>query len=198
MKLLCKFVIAAIIAFGFFPWTSSQAAAVTPAGQLQETWGQIVVILKSARFDSEPEIDAFRTKVMEVVTPRFDFAEMAERCLGTHWTERTAEEREQFVKIFATMLARSYIGGIRSYKESTVFYTREVNDATDAEIDTRIAAKGAQDLFVTYKMHLIEQDWKVYDVVIDQISLIGNYRAQFRRVLTQSSFENLIRIMKEK
>jgi len=179
-------------------WNPPASTGITPAGQLQETWEQIVLILKSARFDSEPEIDAFRIKVMQIIIPRFDFAEMAKRSLGAHWADRTAEEQEQYVKLFMAMLARSYIGGIREYKDSTVLYTRESNDANRAEIDTKIVTKGAKDLFVSYRMHFVEENWKVYDVIIDDVSLIDNYRAQFHRVIAHSSFEGLIRIMKER
>jgi phospholipid transport system substrate-binding protein len=123
---------------------------------------------------------------------------MAKRYLGDYWKDRTGEEREEFVKLFAAMLARSYIGGVRSYNGSTIFYTREVGDTNDAEVDPKIVSSGAKDLLVNYKMHFIEEDWKVYDVVIDDISLVGNYRAQFRPVIGQSSFQDLIRMMKGK
>jgi len=198
MNRACKITTAAILFMGSSLWNPPASTGITPAGQLQETWEQIVLILKSARFDSEPEIDAFRIKVMQAIIPRFDFAEMAKRSLGAHWADRTAEEQEQYVKLFMAMLARSYIGGIREYKDSTVLYTRESNDANRAEIDTKIVTKGAKDLFVSYRMHFVEENWKVYDVIIDDVSLIDNYRAQFHRVIAHSSFEGLIRIMKER
>ena len=71
---------------------------------------------------------------MQVVTPRFDFGEMSKRCLGSYGEARTGEEREEFVKLFAAMLARAYIGGIRSYKDSNVLYTREAKDTNGAEV----------------------------------------------------------------
>jgi phospholipid transport system substrate-binding protein len=95
-------------------------------------------------------------------------------------------------------LARSYIDGIRSYENSTVLFTREWNNANSAEVDTKIVTNGAKDLVVSYKMHLIDDDWKVYDVIIDDISLVDNYRSQFHRVIMRSSFEDLLRILKEK
>ena len=179
-------------------WAPWESTANTPTRQLQETWEQIVVILKSARFDSAQEIDAFKTKVMQVITPRFDFAEMAKRCLGPHWEARTREERDEFVELLTATLAKSYVGGMRSYQDSTVLFTRESNNSHNAEVDTKIVGNGAKDVSVNYKMHFVEENWKVYDVIIDDISLIGNYRAQFHRVITQSSFEALIRLMKEK
>jgi len=189
--------IAAILFLASSLWNPPDSTAITPTGQLQDTWEQIVVILKSARFDSKAEIDAFGANV-QVVSPRFDFAEMAKRCLGPHWGNRTPEERQEFVTLFATTLARSYIGGIRSYENSTVLFTREWNNANSAEVDTKIVTNGAKDLVVSYKMHLIDDDWKVYDVIIDDISLVDNYRSQFHRMIMRSSFEDLLRILKEK
>lgn len=193
-----KIIIAGMLFFASSLWEPRDAAAITPAGRLQETWEQIVVILKSARFDSKAEIDAFRIKVMRVVSPRFDFAEMAKLCLGSHWESRTRDEREEFVTLFAATLAKSYVGGMRSYENSTILYTREFNDATSAEVDTRIVNNGAKDLLVNYKLHFSDADWKVYDVVIDDISLVDNYRSQFNRVIARSSYAELVRILKEK
>jgi len=82
---------------------------------------------------------------MQVVWPRFDFAEMAKRCLGAHWGERSREEREEFVQLFAATLSRSYIGNIRSYENATVLFTRESSDANDAEVDTKIVTDGTID-----------------------------------------------------
>jgi phospholipid transport system substrate-binding protein len=193
-----RIITATILLLASSSWNPPASIAITPAERLQETWEQIVLILKSARSDTEAEIDDFRINVMQVIIPRFDFAEMARRCLGTQWEKRTPAEREEYVKLFVAMLARSYIGGIRDYKDSTVLYTRELNDANRAEVNTRIVSSGAKDLLVTYKMHFVEQDWKVYDVIIDHVSLIDNYRVQFHRVIARSSFEGLIRMMKER
>jgi len=188
----------AMLFWGVHLSNPSLSMAVTAKEQLQETWEQIVLVLKSARFDSKAEIDAFRIKIMAVISPRFDFAEMAKRSLGSHWAERSGEEREEFVNLLADTLARSYIGGIRSHENATVVYMRESNDMTNAEVETKIVTNGTKDLIVSYKMHLVEQDWRIYDVVIDDISLVDNYRSQFHRVITQSSYQGLVRLMKEK
>jgi phospholipid transport system substrate-binding protein len=193
-----SFIAAAVLVAEILLSNPPAFSAITPATQLQQTWEQIVVILKSASFNSEAAIDSFRIKVMQAINPRFDFAEMAKRCLGARWGKLTTQEREEFVPLFVAMLARSYVESMRSYKDSTVVYARELSDAHNAEVDTRIVTKGADDLLVSYKMHLVDDDWKVYDVIIDHISLISNYRAQFHRVITQSSFDELLRMMKEK
>jgi phospholipid transport system substrate-binding protein len=172
--------------------------AVTAAEQLRETWQQIVLILKSARLDSESETAFIRTKIMQVVWPRFDFAEMAKRCLGPHWGERSAEERDEFVKAFGAMLSRAYIGNIPAYENAHVLFTRESNETDDAEVDTKIVTDGSKDLFVNYKLRRVDADWKIYDVIIDDISVLANFRSQFQRVIARSSFAELLRIMREK
>lgn|SRR5262245_21523449 len=198
MGLTRRLFVAAMLFSASFLLNPRPSVAVTPAGQLQETWTQIVLVLKSARFDSKEEIDSFRIKIMAAVSPRFDFAEMAKRSLGSHWAQRSREEKTEFINLLANTLARTYITGIRSHEDATVVYLRESNDSGNAEVATKIVANGAKDLAVLYKMHLVETDWKIYDVVIDDISLTENYRSQFHRVITQSSFEDLLRIMKEK
>ena len=89
-------------------------------------------------------------------------------------------------------------GQYTAYTNQRVVYTREFKDTNYAEVDTKIITEQAKDVFVNYKLHLVNNDWKVYDVVIDNVSLINNYRSQFNRVIARSSFENLVRMMKDK
>ena len=92
------------------------------------------------------------------------------------------------------------VGNIESYSNHKIIYEREVNDTNYAEVNTSILAGRDKDgeLSINYKLHLVNEDWKVYDIVVDNISLVNNYRSQFRRVIAQSSFENLVRVMNEK
>jgi phospholipid transport system substrate-binding protein len=108
---------------------------------LRETWEQIVALIQLARFNSEPGIDDFKLKVTEVVAPRFDFSEMAQRCLGDHWEKRSREEREEFVKLFTGNLSTAYVDNIRSYENARVVFTRETNDASSAEVDTKLSQR---------------------------------------------------------
>ena len=174
------------------------STAATPAAQLQGTWGQITEIFESARFDSEAGIEAFRTKLMLVVWQRFDFAEMAKRALGPYWEARTPAEKREFVALLANTLAKSYVSGIRSNKNLDVLHTRELTEKEYAEVDTRVITGETKDLVVNYKLHYADNDWKVYDVVIDDIGIIANFRSQFHRIILRSWFADLLRVMKEK
>jgi phospholipid transport system substrate-binding protein len=95
-------------------------------------------------------------------------------------------------------LGRSYADSIESYTSQNVLYTRELEDNNYAEVDTKIVADKRADLSINYKLHSVNNEWKVYDVVIENISLVNNYRSQFDRVIARSSFEDLVRIIKAK
>jgi phospholipid transport system substrate-binding protein len=198
MKRACTIATLTLLVLGSSVRDPLHSATGTPAGQLRQTWEQIVVLIQSARVNSDSGIDDFKLKVTEVVAPRFDFVEMAQRCLGNHWENRSPEEREEFVKLFTGNLSRAYVDNIRSYENATVVFTRETNEASSAEVDTKIIMNGGQDLLVNYKLRLVDSDWKIYDFFVDDVSLITNLRSQFHRIIARSSFAELLRIMKEK
>jgi phospholipid transport system substrate-binding protein len=102
------------------------------------------------------------------------------------------------VTIFAAMLGRSYADNIESYTSRNVLYTRESENQSYAEVDTKIVTENRPPLSINYKLQSVNKEWKVYDLVIEDISVVNNYRSQFDRVITRSSFEELVRTMKEK
>jgi phospholipid transport system substrate-binding protein len=118
--------------------------------------------------------------------------------LGPHWGRRTGEEQREFVKIFTALLGRTYTARIESYASQTILYTREIEDKDYAEVDTKIVIDKREELSINYKLHSVANEWKVYDLVIENISVVNNYRSQFDRVIARSSFEELVRVMKEK
>ena len=169
-----------------------------PTDQVRGTVDKVLTIVRSSHPTSKAQIDAQRAQLIEVIYPRFDFAEMAKRSLGPHWAGRTPEEQREFVTIFAAMLGQSYANNIESYTSQNVLYTRETEDQSYAEVDTKIVAEKRQSITINYKLHSINQEWKVYDLVIEDISVVNNYRSQFDRVIARSSFEDLVRAIKEK
>jgi phospholipid transport system substrate-binding protein len=95
-------------------------------------------------------------------------------------------------------MGRAYVENIESYTDQNVLYTREVVDKDYAEVDTKIVADKRADLSINYKLHSVGKEWRVYDLVIEDISVVNNYRSQFNRVIARSSFAELVRTMKEK
>jgi phospholipid transport system substrate-binding protein len=172
--------------------------ADSPTEQVRATVDKVLTILRSSNLKSEAQRNDMRSRLAQVINPRFDFTEMAKRSLGPHWARRTAEEQQEFVKIFAGLLRRSYADNIESYSTQNVLYTREVEDKNYAEVDTKIVADKREDVSINYKLHNVNKEWKIYDLVIEDISVVNNYRSQFDRVIAKSSYIDLVRMMKEK
>ena len=182
----------------FYLSVSFPARAGTSTEQLRSAVDGVVAILNNPNLKSEARREERLAQLRRVIHARFDFAEMAKRSLGPHWQRRTPEERQEFVKIFANLLEKSYVDTIESYNGEKVVYTNEVQEKGYAEVDTKVVSKKGEQFSVNYKMHLVNEGWKVYDVVIENISLVNNYRSQFNRTITTASYEELVRRMKGK
>jgi phospholipid transport system substrate-binding protein len=169
-----------------------------PTEQVRATVEKVLAIVRNPNLRSEAQKENLRAQLAKVIYPRFDFAQMAKRSLGPHWGRRTSEEQREFVKIFSALLEKSYVDRIESFTTQTILYTREVQDTNYAEVDTKIVTDNREGLSINYKLHSMNNEWKVYDLVIENISLVNNYRSQFDRVIARSSFEDLVRIVKEK
>ena len=129
---------------------------------------------------------------------RFDFNEMAKRSLGTEWKKRSPEEKKEFVQLFTSLLENAYLDKIESYNGEKVQYLNERQEKDFSEVNTKVFGNRGEEFSLDYRLHNINGDWKVFDVVIENISLVNNYRAQFRRVLARSSFGELVQTMKQK
>jgi phospholipid transport system substrate-binding protein len=178
-----------------------QAVAVSagePTEQLRQTIDGLVGVLKSSEFKGEGKAKERRQKLREIIYPRFDFTEMAKRALGSHWQRRSPEEQKEFVKLFTALLEEAYLDTIESYKGEKVQYLNERLDQNFAQVDSKISDPQGQEYSVNYRLHNAGSEWKVYDVIIENISLVNNYRAQFNRILGKSSYEELISALREK
>jgi phospholipid transport system substrate-binding protein len=176
----------------------SPSRADGPMEQVRATVEKVLTILRNPNLKSQAQQKNLRAQLGQAIYPRFDFAEMAKRSLGPHWGPRSLEEQQEFVKIFAAMLEKSYVDRIESYSSQNILYTREVEDANYAVVDTKIVTDNREKLSINYKLHSVNKEWKVYDLVIEDISVVNNYRSQFNRVIVRSSFEDLVRMMKDK
>ena len=173
-------------------------AAGAPTDQIRQTVDRLLAILNDPQLKGEQKKNERRQKLKEVLYQRFDFTEMARRSLGSEWRRRTPEEQKEFVKLFTELLERSYLDKIESYSGEKVLYLKDREDGNYAEVETKIVDKKGQEYSVDYRLHKVNGDWKVYDVIIEDVSLVGNYRSQFSRVLAKSSFDELLKTMKEK
>jgi phospholipid transport system substrate-binding protein len=173
-------------------------AAGVPGDQVRQTTDKLVAIIKDPQLKGESKKNERRDKLKELIYQRFDFTEMAKRSLGSEWRRRSPEEQKEFVKLFTGLLERAYLDQLESYSGEKIQYLKEREDDNYAQVETKIIDKKGQEFSVNYRLHNRNGDWKVYDVVIEEISLVNNYRAQFKRALAKSPYENLVNRMKEK
>ena len=178
-----------------FPVASTAGSATE---QVRATVDRVLTIVRNPNAKSKAQIEAQRAQLVELISPRFDFSEMAKRSLGRHWAGRTPDEQREFVKVFAALMGRSYADNIESYTTQNVLYIHEREDQNYAQVDTKIVAENGSPLSVNYKLHSVDKEWKIYDLVIEDISMVNNYRSQFDRIIARSSFAELVRTMKEK
>jgi phospholipid transport system substrate-binding protein len=174
------------------------ANAGVPTDQVRTTVDQVLAILQDPSLKLESKKKDRRDQLRRVIFARFDFTEMARRSLGAEWRRRSPAEQQEFVGIFTDLLQDNYIGTIEAYSGDKVGYNREILDKDNAEVQTTLTTRGEATYSINYRLHLLGKDWKVYDVVIENISVVNNYRSQFSRVISKSSYEELVRAMKEK
>ena len=167
--------------------------AGAPSDQTRATIEKVLAILKDPAAKSER-----RERLRQVIYPSFDFAEMAKRSLGPHWQRRSSAEQQEFVKLFTDLVESSYVDAIDSYDGEKVVVANEKQDNELAEVNTKIVTKKGEEYRVDYRLHQTSGSWKIYDAVIENVSLVNNYRSQFNRVIAKSSYEGLMSKMKDK
>src|SRR5918999_3811341 len=173
------------------------ANAGEPTEAIREAVNQGVEILKNAKLDSQKQRVQVIDRLRQIVYPLFDFNEMAMRSLGANWRRLNPQQRQEFVSTFTALLEKTYADQIDLYNGQQVVYTGETVDGDYAQVDSRIIDTSGQTYSVVYKVHKVEGKWRIYDVVAENISLINNYRSQFNRVIARSSFDELLKIMKQ-
>jgi len=174
------------------------AAAGVPTEQIKTTVEKALVVLKDPELKPPAKMSERRDQLKQILFARFAFTEMARRALGANWRRRTPQEQEEFVRLFTEVLERAYAGIIESYSDEKIFYTNERIDGSFADVGSKIVTSKGEEYSINYKAHLVSNEWKVYDVVAENISLVNNYRSQFTRVIAHESYDELVRRLKNK
>jgi len=174
---------------------SSDALAESPTEQLQKTIDSIIEVLKTIR--SPQDIERNRSSLRQLLLTRFDFAAMAQRSLGNRWDDLNGNQQE-FVSAFTDFVEHAYMSTLGSYRGERVMYDADRVDGKSAEVNTRVVGGEGAPIKIGYKLHLTGREWMVYDAVIDDVSVIGNYRTQFARILRTASLEELLQSLRAK
>ena len=168
-------------------------SANSPTDQIQQTIQQVANVVA----DTTNGDDRRKELLRETLLPRFDWWEMSKLALGKNWIQASGRENE-FVSAFAEFLGNAYIGQIGSYRREKVLFVQESIENNRAQVKTKIVSDKGEPTSVNYRLHRIEGEWKIYDVIVEDISIVNNYRSQFNRILAKGSLEDLIKQLKEK
>jgi phospholipid transport system substrate-binding protein len=173
------------------------AWAGPPTDQLREGVDRVITILRDPALEGDKQIVPRRAAISKVAGELFDFREMAKRSLGQHWEARTAPERQEFVRLFTELVERSYISKVDQHDAATKMrYRGETVDGDYAVVQATIPLPHGDTMPLGYRMHNTGGQWQVYDLGIDGVSLVANYRAQFNKIIRTSSFPELVAKLK--
>jgi phospholipid transport system substrate-binding protein len=172
--------------------------AATAQEQLKGAIERVVSTLDSPAMKGEGKAAERRAAVRQIANEIFDFGEIARRSLGRYWQPLSEAQRAEFVGLFSDLLERSYISKIELYGGEKIIYNGERVDGDLAIVSTKIITKNGTEVPIDYRLFRRGDNWKVYDVNIEGISLVSNYRTQFNKIIQSSGFNTLVDRMKAK
>jgi phospholipid transport system substrate-binding protein len=174
-----------------------EAAPAGPATeQLRSRVERVVTILEDPQLKAKPA--ARRTALRTAATEIFDFTEITRRSLGRHWQTVSQSERDDLVALMTALLERSYLGRIEQYSGERIVFAGETAEADLATVRTRLVSKGGLETPVDYRLYKVGDRWLVYDVTVEGVSLVANYRAQFNKIIQTSSAQGLVERLRAK
>ncbi len=166
--------------------------------QLQGTITKVIEILRNPAFKGDASIKQRRETLRKAIYERFSFERMSQLSLGKHWKDRSEAEKKEFIELFGRLLEETYISKIEGYTNEKVEYLKEVITDKKAQINTRIVTEKIE-IPIDYRLYQ-EKDgsWMIYDLVIEGVSLVGNYRSKFDEILQKDNYQKLIEELKKK
>lgn len=178
--------------------SASPASMATPTEVIRVAVEQVAQVAEDADLGRPAAAERRRIEMRRIAENLFDFQEMARRSLARHWTDRTAEQRDEFVRLFTDLLERVYFGKLENYSAERMVYVGETVDGDYATVRSKILTGRKGELPIEYRLHLVGSRWAVYDVLIDGMSFVSTYRAQFNRVIQTSSYDDLVQKLRTK
>jgi len=181
-----------ILLLTLLPLSQSWAQDMGPGEIVVQTIDRGIKVLEDPALQGFDKFHQRKEKLWAILTPVFNFKETSRRSLGHHWKKRTDEERKEFVSVFTQVLRDVYLGKTDTYSGGKFIYVREIVKGKRGKVQTNFITSDQKKVVVNFSMHNIEGTWKVYDITIEGVSMVGNYRNQFNAILAKSSFEDLM------
>jgi phospholipid transport system substrate-binding protein len=191
-------VIALAAALLVIPFGAAPGWAGPPTDQLRTHVDRALRVLENPELRTEAKVAERRAAIRKIANDIFDFTETTKRSLGRHWQARTPAEREEIAQLFGDLLERSYIGKIELYGGEKIGYLGEVIEGDQATVRTKLVTKQGTEIPVDYRMHRRGDRWLAYDVSIEGVSLVANYRTQFNKIIRGASYQELVRKLQAK
>ena len=180
------------------PARGAGQAAEGPEAQLRASTDKILAILRSPELKGPEKKEERRQQVIAVVNERFNWTDMAQRALAQSWWPRTPQEREEFVKLFTELVRRTYMSKIEGYSGEKVQFKGQRVDGNYARVDVSIITSKGTDIPVEYSMKNYGGDWLIYDIAVEGVRLVSNYRSQFSSMLNGMSYPEFVVKLKAK
>ncbi len=175
-----------------------EAAAGPAADQLKGAIDRVIKVLEDPGLKGNERLAERRAAVRKIADEIFDFPEIARRALARHWQPLTDKQRAEFVSLFSDLLERSYISKIELYGGEKIQYVNERMDGDSASVATRIVTKSGTEVPIDYRLLKKGDRWLVYDVNIEGVSLVSNYRTQFNKIIQTGSYNDLVQKLRAK
>jgi phospholipid transport system substrate-binding protein len=188
---------AAAVALVLVAAVPAPVSAGPPTEQLRSRVDKVSTVLEDPAYRGEAKAAQRRAEIRRIADDIFDFEEMAKRALGRHWDARTPAERDEFVRLFTDLLRRSYYNKIERATFDKIMFRDERLQGDDALVRTTVVLPHGEEMGLDYQLiHGAGDRWRVYDLRIEGVSLIANYRSQFSRIIRTSSYESLVARLK--
>ena len=187
-----------VLILAVYLFVGGNVHAGEPAEQLQRVIDEALRVLRDPKLHSANKKDERVDRLMKIVNPVIDYEEIAKRSLDGHWRKRTSSQQKEFVRVFRKFLEKLYSSKIHLYDGETVVLGGEAMEGEYARVDSHIVNKKGEKSSLVFKLRRLNGKWKVYDLVAKDISMIDNYRSQFDRVISKSSYEELVKKIKNK
>ncbi len=177
----------------------SWAHAGEPLDIVKAAADKAIQILQDPKLKSNDKKQERIDRLKEALNPIFDYDEMAKRALGAHWRRRTPAEQEEFVKLFRDFLEKIYSDKVNLYEGQKVTFGRETLEKDFAEVESTVISTKGEEISVIYRLRRgAGGKWRVYDALVENVSLINNYRSQFDHIISKYSFDELKKLLREK
>ena len=186
-----------LAAYTSFAFGSSSQPTEAPTNAVRSTLTKVFRILEDKTLKDPAKRIQRRHMLEEVIASHFDYLEMSKRALAANWTPLSAGERDEFVELFKSFLSDRYAEKIESYSGEEVFYLSERIQENYAEVRTELRSSKVA-VPMDYRLHLRDGTWHAYDLVVDGVSLVKNYRSQFEKIIRSSSYQELVRRLRER